>query len=143
MSFRVAPTLPRTARAANADYNAAVISVEEALAAIDRETAALGSEPLPVAEAGGRVLSRTVRSDVDWPPFDTSAMDGYAVLLADAAGPGASVSERPGTVAAGDAPPEPLAPGEAVRVMTGVAEKIAVTLSNVGYGPFASIVEFE
>jgi len=111
--------LPRTAPAANADYNARVISVEDALSAIDRETAALGSEPLPVAEAGGRVLAGPVRSDVDWPPFDTSAMDGYAVLLADASQPGASVAERPGTVAAGDAPPSALAPGEAVRVMTG------------------------
>jgi molybdopterin molybdotransferase len=111
--------LPRTAPAANADYNARVISVEEALSAIDRETAALGSEPLPVAEAGGRVLARPVLSDVDWPPFDTSAMDGYAILLADAGTPGARVAERSGTVAAGDAPPPPLSPGEAVRVMTG------------------------
>jgi len=98
---------------------ALVISVEEALSAIDRETEALGSEPLAVAEAGGRVLSRPVRSDVDWPPFDTSAMDGYAVLLVDTQGPGASVAERPGTVAAGDVPPPALVPGEAVRVMTG------------------------
>jgi molybdopterin molybdotransferase len=111
--------LPRTAPAANADYNARVISVEEALAAIDRETAALSSEPLAVAEAGGRVLARPVLSDVDWPPFDTSAMDGYAVLLVDVPGPGASVAERPGTVAAGDAPPPAISPGEVVRVMTG------------------------
>ena len=65
------------------------------------------------------MLAAAVTSDVDWPPFDTSAMDGYAVLLRDAAAPGASARERPGVVAAGNAPPAPLSPGEAARVMTG------------------------
>jgi molybdopterin molybdotransferase len=93
--------------------------MDEALSAIDGETAPLGSEKIAVAEAGGRVLARSLRSDVDWPPFDTSAMDGYAVLLADIPGAGASARERKGTVAAGDAPPPALSHGETVRVMTG------------------------
>ena len=46
-------------------------------------------------------------------------MDGYAVRLADVPAPGATLAERPGLVAAGDAPGSPLGPGEAVRVMTG------------------------
>jgi len=72
-----------------------------------------------VRDAFGRVLASEVRSDVDWPPFDTSAMDGYAVRLSDAAAANAELAERPGLVAAGDPPASPLAPGEAVRVMTG------------------------
>ncbi len=76
-------------------------------------------ERVPLSEAHGRFLARDVASDVDWPPFDTSAMDGYAVRLEDLAAPGAGLAERPGLVAAGDRPPAPLSRGEAVRVMTG------------------------
>ena len=93
--------------------------MEEALAIVDRETAPLGPDRVPAAEAFGRVLAAAVCADVDWPPFDTSAMDGYAVHLADAAAPGAFAAEGKYAVAAGDPPPPPLVPGEAVRVMTG------------------------
>lgn len=77
------------------------------------------SERVPLAEAAGRVLAEEIKSDVDWPPFDTSAMDGYAVRLSDLPEPGVALNERPRTVAAGDEPGDPVAPGEAVRVMTG------------------------
>src|SRR5262249_62385507 len=92
--------------------------VSDALAAIRGACAPLPEETVPVRDALGRVLAKPLVSDVDWPPFDTSAMDGYAVRLADAAA-GATLSERHGLVAAGDAPGAPIAPGEAVRVMTG------------------------
>ena len=65
------------------------------------------------------MLARDVVSDVDWPPFDTSAMDGYAVRLPDVAGAGSALAERAGVVAAGDAPRRRSRAGEAVRVMTG------------------------
>src|SRR5689334_2097390 len=77
-----------------------------------------GAERIPLVRAVERVLAQDVLSDVDWPPFDTSAMDGYAVRLGDAIA-GASVPERAGLVAAGDGPPPPIAAGEVVRVMTG------------------------
>ncbi len=96
-----------------------MIGVAEALAIVDREAQPLGPERVPLDQAALRVLAETVASDVDWPPFDTSAMDGYAVLLRDAAAPGASARERPGVMAAGNAPPAPLTPGETVRIMTG------------------------
>jgi molybdopterin molybdotransferase len=95
-----------------------MISVADALAAIRSACAPLPEETIPVRDALGRVLARPLVSDVDWPPFDTSAMDGYAVRLADAAA-GATLSERSGLIAAGDPPGAPLASGEAVRVMTG------------------------
>lgn len=96
-----------------------MITLQEALAVLDREVRPAELEPVRLAEAVGRVLAAPVRSDVDWPPFDTSAMDGYAVRLADVPAAGASAAERKGVVGAGDPSPAPLAPGEAVRIMTG------------------------
>jgi len=96
-----------------------MITVAEALAILRRVCAPLPEEAIPVREGLGRVLARELSSDVDWPPFDTSAMDGYAVRLADVASPHATLAERPGLIAAGDPPGAPLAPGEAARVMTG------------------------
>lgn len=96
-----------------------MITVAEALAILRRVCAPLPEEAIPVREGLGRVLANELSSDVDWPPFDTSAMDGYAVRLADVASPHASLAERQGLIAAGDPPGAPLAPGEAARVMTG------------------------
>ncbi len=94
-------------------------TVAEALDIVRRNCAPAAAERIPLSEARGRFLARDLASDVDWPPFDTSAMDGYAVRLEDVAVPGATLAERPGVLAAGDRPAAPLTPGEAVRVMTG------------------------
>ena len=96
-----------------------MISVPEALGIIQGACKPGGEERVPLRDGLHRVLSREVRSDVDWPPFDTSAMDGYAVRLADVARPGAKLKEREGLIAAGDRPARALRKGEAVRVMTG------------------------
>ncbi len=96
-----------------------MITVAEALEIVRKACPPGAPERAPLSDARGRFLARDVASDVDWPPFDTSAMDGYAVRLADLAAPGAALSERPGLVAAGDRSAPPLTPGEAVRVMTG------------------------
>ena len=58
-----------------------MLSVDEALAVIASRVPRGPVETVPLENAAGRVLAREVRSDVDWPPFDTSAMDGYAVRL--------------------------------------------------------------
>src|SRR5262249_8561785 len=102
-------------------YNAPVITREQAVAILDRNVRPGAPERVSLWEAEGRVLAEPVRSDVDWPPFDTSAMDGYAVVLADVGAAGAALRERPDVVGAGAPPPAPLSPGEAVRVMTGAA----------------------
>jgi molybdopterin molybdotransferase len=96
-----------------------VISVAEAHAILRKACGPLGAEEVALREATGRVLARQIRSDVDWPPFDASAMDGYAVRVEDAMRAGIALAERPGVVGAGDSPGPPLQPGEAVRVMTG------------------------
>jgi len=95
-----------------------VITVSDAYAILDRAVAPAEVETVPIADALGRILAADVVADVDWPPFDTSAMDGYAFAAAEAR-ENEGLQERPGVVAAGDPPPPPLAPGETVRVMTG------------------------
>ena len=95
-----------------------MITVAEATALIAR-IEPLPAEETPLVQAAGRVCAREIRAELDWPPFETSAMDGYAVRLEDVREAGAWLAERARLVAAGDPPPAPITPGEAVRVMTG------------------------
>ncbi|EEA00083.1 molybdenum cofactor synthesis domain protein [Burkholderia sp. H160] len=75
-----------------------------------------GTETLPTLDALNRVLAADVTSPLDVPPMNTSAMDGYAVRIADLAhGSRLPVSQR---IPAGHAP-GPLAPGSAARIFTG------------------------
>lgn len=96
-----------------------MITVREAHAILDRAIRPAGEESLALGEALGRILARDVVAEIDWPPFDTSAMDGYALVAAEARAAGLVLAERPGLVAAGPGRPGPLGPGEAVRIMTG------------------------
>jgi molybdopterin molybdotransferase len=77
---------------------------------------------VPVTDALGRALAEPVRSSVDLPAWDNSAMDGFAVRAEDVRG--ASPSRPPvlrvvEDIAAGAFPTRSLGPGEATRVMTG------------------------
>ncbi|NIF51514.1 MULTISPECIES: gephyrin-like molybdotransferase Glp [Burkholderiaceae] len=75
-----------------------------------------GIETLPTLDALNRVLAADVTSPLDVPPMNTSAMDGYAVRLADLAhGSRLPVSQR---IPAGHAP-APLQSGTAARIFTG------------------------
>jgi molybdopterin molybdotransferase len=94
-------------------------SIEEALALVLDGLAPLGTERVAIAEAHGRVAAEPVRSVVDLPPFDRSAMDGWAVRAADTA-PGVALRAA-GGVAAGEVAAEQLAPGTAARISTGAA----------------------
>lgn len=82
----------------------------------------LPPESVPLSGAAGRILAETVRADHDLPPFDNSAMDGYAVRAADLAG---ATAERPvplrliGQGAAGQVFAGEVAGGQCVRVFTG------------------------
>lgn len=75
------------------------------------------TERLPLTHALGRVLAEPVRSLIDVPGWDYSAMDGYAVRAADVPGPGVllPVSQR---IPAGSSP-QALAAGTAARIFTG------------------------
>jgi len=78
-----------------------------------------GVEELPTGAAGGRVLARPVRAQVDVPPLDNAQMDGYAVRCADLAQVPAVLPVRL-RVAAGQAPGI-LPAGAAARIFTGAA----------------------
>jgi molybdopterin molybdotransferase len=91
----------------------------EALALVLDGLAPLAAEPAALADAAGRVLAAEGRAAVDLPPFDRSAMDGYAVRAADTA-PGVALRVA-GDVAAGAVAETPLEPGTAVRISTGAA----------------------
>ena len=71
---------------------------------------------MALLRAAGRVLAAEVRATVDAPFADVSAMDGYALAGEVAAGAAVAVLGR---VAAGDSPALAVAPGSAVRIMTG------------------------
>jgi len=77
-----------------------------------------GPERVAVAEAAGRVLCEDLVAQGPLPPFDNSAMDGYAVATADLEGGGPFVLDVAGESSAGKAPPW-LARGAACRIFTG------------------------
>ena len=96
-----------------------LISVEEALERILARFSALEAEPVLLLSALDRVLAESVIAGTSIPPFDNSAMDGYAVIAADTAQ--APVTLRVcAHIAAGD-PVSSLRvrSGEAARIMTG------------------------
>jgi molybdopterin molybdotransferase len=94
--------------------NQGLLSVDEAL-----EQMLAGARPVaeveevPTLEATHRVLARAQRSTMDVPPMDNSAMDGYAVRLAD--GPKLKVAQK---IMAGSVG-RPLEAGTAARIFTG------------------------
>jgi molybdopterin molybdotransferase len=60
-----------------------MISVEEALAHVLTHFHPLEPERVPLLDSLDRVLSEDIVSDMNVPPFNNSAMDGYAVIAAD------------------------------------------------------------
>lgn len=99
-----------------------LLSVEEAR---DRVFAAIaGPNPTEVtslSDALGRVVALPVRSPIPLPPWDNSAMDGYAIRSADVASADEASRrlEVIGEVRAGQAPDTAVRPGTAVRIATG------------------------
>lgn len=95
------------------------MSVDEALALIsERIACAVGSETVPLYEADNRILAEPVAAGLSLPPFDNSAVDGYAVCSGDLAAEGDTILPVGGRLAAGDAPGA-VGPGQAVRIFTG------------------------
>ncbi|HEY7489062.1 MAG TPA: gephyrin-like molybdotransferase Glp [Streptosporangiaceae bacterium] len=97
-------------------------TVDEHLVSILAALTPVPTLDLAVLEARGAVLAETVTAPVSLPPFDNSAMDGYAVIASDVAGASA---ESPvtlpviGDIAAGAADVEAITPGMCARIMTG------------------------
>jgi molybdopterin molybdotransferase len=96
---------------------AELLSLEEAQRRILERVVPLPSEDVALRDAAGRVTTADVESRVDLPPFDSSAMDGFALRVADTPGR-LPVVER---IAAGRPARRPVAPGEAMAIATGGA----------------------
>jgi len=97
-------------------------SVDEYLAEISAAITPLAPRELSLADAEGATAAADITAGYALPPFDNSAMDGFAVVAADLAGASA---ERPvtlpvaGEVPAGDTREHRLEPGRVLRIMTG------------------------
>lgn len=105
-----------------------MITVEEALARCFALLTPLPAETLPLRQGAGRVLLAPALARLTQPPFDASAMDGYALGRAGAIGASYAVI---GEAGAGHAFAGRLAPDEATRIFTGAplpqgAETIAI-----------------
>jgi molybdopterin molybdotransferase len=96
----------------------AMLSVAEALARVTQGLVPLEAEVLALKDASGRVLAEELVAQLNQPPFDASAMDGYAVC-------GADLTQFPtslkliGESLAGRGFDGSVGPGEAVRIFTG------------------------
>ena len=98
--------------------NKGLLNVDEALGQLLAGARPVAeTETVPTLSATGRVLSSAQRSTMNVPPMDNSAMDGYAVRIADLRRPDArlKVTQR---IQAGSMG-KPLGPGTAARIFTG------------------------
>ncbi|GAA1829300.1 molybdopterin molybdotransferase MoeA [Agromyces salentinus] len=97
------------------------VSVEEHAAFVRSLLSGLGARPterVALAEALGRITASPVESPIALPPFRNAQMDGFAVRAADVAAVPVALPIA-GEVAAAPGEPAALAPGTAVRIMTG------------------------
>jgi molybdopterin molybdotransferase len=90
-------------------------SYEEALEIINRLPVSPSAEVVDLTACLGRVLAKNAVSDTDMPPFNKSAMDGYACRYSDISDILRIVEELP----AGKMPQKMIGPGQCARIMTG------------------------
>jgi len=92
-----------------------MIALEEARACMIAHARTLETERVDLGNALYRILAEDVHADRDMPPFNKSAMDGYACRRADLA----QVLSVIETVKAGQMPRHAVGPGECAKIMTG------------------------
>lgn len=101
-------------------FGGPLLSVEEAVGLIrERLPVLAGTETVPLGEADGRIAAADVTAPIDLPPFDNSAVDGYAVRHADLAAEGGTRLALRGRIPAGGSAAGVAAAGVAVRIFTG------------------------
>jgi molybdopterin molybdotransferase len=118
-----------------------MITYDEAVGLVLAAAQTLGSERVPIGQAAGRVLAEAVEAQIDSPPTDASAMDGYAVREADLPGPLRVVGES----FAGSGHADPLEPGFCVRIFTGApvpagADRVVMQENVERSGDMAKVV---
>ncbi|MHC4539277.1 MAG: hypothetical protein ACYS74_05785, partial [Planctomycetota bacterium] len=92
-----------------------MLPFEKALDTVLKSARPIGTECVGIAEAANRVLAEDVKSDTDIPPFNKSAMDGFACRRADLA----HELEVVETIPAGVAPTQSVGPNQCAKIMTG------------------------
>jgi molybdopterin molybdotransferase len=92
-----------------------MISFNEARSIIKNLTIETKQEEITLADACGRVLAENVVSDIDMPPYDKAAMDGYACRLSDIDKTLKVIEEIP----AGYEPVKQIEQGHCSKIMTG------------------------
>ena len=124
------------------DASAPTMTITEAAAMIlARLPVVAGVETVPLFRADGRIAADDVRAEIDVPPFDNAAVDGYAVRFSDLSDTGPTRLPVRGRLPAG-AVPAPLDAAAADRIFTGAAmpegadtvfmqEDVAVTADGV------------
>jgi molybdopterin molybdotransferase len=114
-----------------------LIEYPEAVRLVLENTRRLTAENVPLLEARGLALAEDVRARFDSPPFDNSAVDGYAVRSADAEAGGVFrvVDEAP----AGRPASKSVGEGEAIKIFTGGvipegADAVVMVENTTGWG---------
>lgn len=101
-------------------FGGPMLPVDEVLRLIETRIAPVAeTETVPASAARGRVLAEDVRAAVALPPFDNSAVDGYAVRFADLNGQGETRLPVSSRLLAGSRATAPLEAGSAIRIFTG------------------------
>jgi molybdopterin molybdotransferase len=85
----------------------------------ERVTPVAEIEKVALALARGRTLAVDIQAPIDLPPFDNSAVDGYAVRHADLSAQSDTAFAVADRITAGRAAAHPIAPGTAIRIFTG------------------------
>ena len=93
----------------------AMIPFDDAFEIVSAHPLEVGVEPLSIQHCAGRILAQDVVADIDFPPFDKSAMDGYACRSEDIFQP-LDVLE---TIAAGTPPSKVVGARQCSKIMTG------------------------
>src|SRR3990170_4705047 len=123
----------------------AMLSVSEARDRLLAGLTPLDRQVVRIDESLNRVLAEEVRASIALPPFDNSAMDGYAVRAADVR---SATIDKPvvlgvsGDIPAGVVASSTLAPGTAMRIMTGAmlpdgADAVVPVESTSSPGPMS------
>ena len=92
-----------------------MISLDKAIKIVMGTGRTTGTEYVPFGYCAGRILAEEVRSDMDMPPFDRAAVDGYACRLSDT-GVELEIVE---VIRAGREPEHPVGKNQCARIMTG------------------------
>jgi len=123
----------------------ALLSVAEALTRVTDGLDPLEAERVPLTDALGRVLAEDLAAGLTQPPFDASAMDGYAVRASDVAALPARLRVI-GEAAAGSGLGGNVGAGEAVRIFTGApvpngADTIVIQENTIAVNGAVTVTE--